>query len=251
MKEVISKSSLLEKFAKDLSNKTIPQHIGVIMDGNTRWAKKNNLAKEEGYKAGGKAVEKIINACLYFKIPTLTLYTFSTENWKRAKNEVDFLMGLLHEYSEKYLPIMRKKNVCFRLLGDLSILQTDIRKNLMDTVYKTRKKTGLNLCMAINYGGRNEITRAVNKIIQKQPLKNLNIKEAEFSSYLDTANLPDVDLIIRTSGEQRISNFLLWQSAYAEFYFCKTLWPDFGEAEFYNALIEFSKRNRTKGYAHT
>jgi undecaprenyl diphosphate synthase len=246
METATEKNHLLENFKKELVGKTLPQHIGIIMDGNTRWANKNNLAKEEGYKTGAKALEKIINSCLCFQIPTLTLYAFSTENWNRKKSEVDFLMSLLKEYSEKYLPVMEEKNIHFRLLGDLSALQVDVRENLLNTVSKTKEKSGLNLCMAINYGGRNEIVRAINKVIKE---KQTELTEEEFSNHLDTAGLPDVDLIIRTSGEQRISNFLLWQSAYAEFYFCKTLWPDFNEQEFYNALVDFSKRNRTKGYS--
>ncbi len=246
-------NSVLECFARVLSKEIIPQHIGIIMDGNTRWATKNNLSRQDGHKAGGKALERIINACLYFKISTLTLYVFSTENWQREKKEVDDLMELLQEYSKKYLPSIEKKDICFRFLGDFTLINKDIRENLQKTINNTKQKTGMTLCMAINYGGRDEIVRATEKIVQdnlKNKIKKTKITKKEFANYLDTAGLADVDLIIRTSGEQRISNFLLWQSAYAEFYFCKTLWPDFDEWEFFLALMDFARRNRTKGYYH-
>ena len=238
----------LEKLSKKLSSQSLPKHIGIIMDGNSRWAHKNGVSIEKGYQTGAKNLRKIISACTYFQIPTLSIYAFSTENWNRSKNEVAFLMSLLKEYSEKYLPQIEKENICFRLLGDFTVLPIDISNNLVKTVQHTKKKTGLNLCLAVNYGGRNEIVRAVNKIIKKKQKEP--IKENEFSQYLDTAGLSDVDLVIRTSGEQRISNFLLWQSAYAEFYFCTTLWPDFDEKEFFYALINFSQRTRTKGVSH-
>lgn len=243
-----NQNSLLEELSKKLPHQNMPKHIGVIMDGNSRWAVRNNASMEEGYQAGGKALEKIINACMYFQIPALSLYTFSTENWKRNQSEVDFLMSLLKEYSEEYLPLIEKKDICFRILGDFTVLPKAIKDNLIKTMQHTKKKKGFNLCLAINYGGRNEIIRAVNKILKEK--RKLFFQEKEFSQYLDTAGLPDVDLIIRTSGEQRISNFLLWQSAYAEFYFCKALWPDFNERELFRALINFSKRNRTKGNSH-
>ena len=235
---------LLEKLSKSLPQ-SLPHHIGIIMDGNTRWARKNNLSKEEGYQAGAKALEKIISACLFFKINTLTLYTFSTENRKRYKEEVDFLMGLLKKYTEKYLPTIKKKDARFYLLGNASFIHKDTRLKLLKIIEDTKKNTAFNLCLAINYGSRDEIVRAVNYLLANKIKK---VSEKSFSSYLDTAGLSDVDLIIRTSGEQRISNFLLWQSAYAEFYFCPTLWPDFDEKKLVDALISFSKRNRTKGY---
>ena len=239
-----------EKYLKEIPKNSRPNHIGIIMDGNSRWAKQKKLPKIKGHQAGGKAVEKVIDACLLFEIPVLTLYAFSTENWQRPENEVKYLMQLLQKYSKEYLPTIQKKEVCFKVLGDLSAIKPTLRANLLDIMEKTKHKKKMTLCLAINYGGRDEIIRASKQIAKDFTAKKLNLNnldEKKFSSYLDTANLAETDLIIRTSGEQRISNFLLWQSAYAEFHFTKTLWPDFKLRDLYLALLSFAQRKRTKG----
>ena len=227
-----------------------PCHIGVIMDGNGRWAEKKKLPQGQGHRAGGQAIEKIIDACLLFEIPVLTLYAFSTENWNRPQSEVTNLMQILREYIEKHASKVIEKDIRFRTLGDISVLDADIYKNLSIIEKKSKNKKKMTLCLAINYGGRDEIVRATKKILQDFKLGKIDtdkITESKLSCYLDTRSLPEVDLIIRTGDRYRISNFLLWQSAYAEFYFTKTLWPNFDFKEFHNALLDFSQRKRTKG----
>ncbi len=227
-----------------------PYHIGIIMDGNSRWAKQKSLPLVQGHREGGKVVEKIIDASVFFEIPVLTLYAFSTENWNRPQREIKNLMQILREYLKKHAPKVIEKNIRFRTLGDISILDEDIRENLSLIEKQSLNKTKMTLCLAINYGGRDEIVRATKKILQDFKLGKIDstkITESKLSCYLDTQSLPEVDLIIRTGDKQRISNFLLWQSAYAEFYFTKTLWPNFDFKEFHNALLNFSQRKRTKG----
>ena len=230
-----------------------PCHIGVIMDGNGRWAEKKKLPQGQGHRAGGQAIEKIIDACLLFEIPVLTLYAFSTENWNRPQSEVTNLMQILREYIEKHACKVIEKDIRFRTLGDISVLDADIYKNLSIIEKKSKNKKKMTLCLAINYGGRDEIVRATKKILQDFKLGKIDtdkITESKLSCYLDTRSLPEVDLIIRTGDRYRISNFLLWQSAYAEFYFTKTLWPNFDLKQMHIALLDFAERDRTKGKRH-
>ncbi len=230
-----------------------PCHIGVIMDGNGRWAEKKKLPQGQGHRAGGQAIEKIIDACLLFEIPVLTLYAFSTENWNRPQSEVTNLMQILREYIEKHASKVIEKDIRFRTLGDISVLDADIYKNLSIIEKKSKNKKKMTLCLAINYGGRDEIVRATKKILQDFKLGKITstqITESKLANYLDTYQLPEVDLIIRTGDKQRISNFLLWQCAYAELYFTKTLWPNFDLKQMHIALLDFAERDRTKGKRH-
>ena len=203
--------------------------------------------------AGGQAIEKIIDACLLFEIPVLTLYAFSTENWNRPQSEVTNLMQILREYIEKHASKVIEKDIRFRTLGDISVLDADIYKNLSIIEKKSKNKKKMTLCLAINYGGRDEIVRATKKILQDFKLGKITstqITESKLANYLDTYQLPEVDLIIRTGDKQRISNFLLWQCAYAELYFTKTLWPNFDLKQMHIALLDFAERDRTKGKRH-
>ena len=212
-----------------------------------------SLPLHQGHRAGGQAVEKIIDACILFEIPVLTLYAFSTENWNRPKSEVKNLMQILREYIEKHAHKLIEKDIKFRTLGNISVLDADIHKNLSIIEKKSKNKKKMTLCLAINYGGRDEIVRATKKILQDFKLEKITptqITENKLASYLDTHQLPEVDLIIRTGNKQRISNFLLWQSAYAEFYFTKTLWPNFDLKQMHIALLDFAERDRTKGQRH-
>ncbi len=224
----------------------LPQHVAVIMDGNGRWAKKRALPRSAGHRAGVERVRTIIRMSSDIGIRYLTLFAFSTENWKRPADEVGTLMKLLLEYLVKELAELHEKNVRIRTLGDLSKLPNDVIAEIDRAVETTKNNTGLTVNMAINYGARQEIVDAVKHIVgdKKSPEE---IDEVCISSYLSTAGEPDPDLLIRTSGEMRISNFLLFQLAYAEFYFTDTLWPDFDEAEYAKALGCFASRDRRFG----
>lgn len=230
--------------------KKIPVHIAIIMDGNGRWAKKRKLPRIFGHKEGAKSVRDITEACAEIGVSYLTLYAFSTENWKRPKNEINFLMKLLDEYLIKEEKTLIKNNIKLDTIGDISKLPENIQKRLSEVKNKTKKNKKLTLILALNYGSRYEITEAVKKIATK--VKNAKIKISQINETLISKNLytseyPDPDLLIRTSGEQRISNFLLWQIAYAELYISKVLWPDFRRKELYKAIIEYGKRERRYG----
>lgn len=224
----------------------LPVHVAVIMDGNGRWAKKRGLPRAVGHRAGVERVRTIVRMSSDIGIKYLTLYAFSTENWKRPSQEVGTLMGLLLEYLKKELAELHEKNVRIMTLGDLSKLPHDVTDEIERAKRTTKDNTGLTLNMAVNYGGRQEIVDAVKKAIAEG--KNAEeIDEEYVSSLLTTAGQPDPDLIIRTSGETRISNFLLFQLAYAEFYFPDTLWPDFDEVQYKKALDAFASRDRRFG----
>ncbi|WP_058485187.1 isoprenyl transferase [Defluviitalea phaphyphila] len=228
----------------------LPKHVAIIMDGNGRWAKKKNIPRNFGHKAGAKALQKILKAADDIGIKHLTVYAFSTENWTRPKEEISGLMNLLREYLKQYLKDMDKNNIKVDIIGDITKLDKDIQEQIEKIKIKTYNKTGLNLHIALNYGGHDEIIRAIKKIGQDLLDSKINIDEINkdvFATYLDTKDIPDPDLLIRTSGEQRISNFLLWQIAYSELYFCDKLWPDYNENDFYKAIYEFQKRNRRFG----
>lgn len=233
-------ASQLDKI--DLSK--LPRHIAVIMDGNGRWAKKRKLPRIFGHRAGIKSVRTTVETCAELKIQALTLYAFSTENWVRPKSEINALMALLKTYLRRELSNMMKNNIRLNTIGDTSRLPEAAQKELKKTIHITRNNKGLVLNLALNYGSRQEIVRAVNKIITGNIRK---VDENTISGYLDTKNLPDPDLVIRTSGEMRLSNFLLWQSAYTELHVTSVLWPDFSAKNLYEAIIDFQQRQRRYG----
>lgn len=223
----------------------IPKHIGIIMDGNGRWAKKRGLPRPIGHKNGATTTRNIIDATDRLGVKYLTLYVFSAENWARPPKEVKLLMKLLVEMIKKELKSLQERNVRVLALGDLSQLPKSARAELDDSINKTSTNTGLTLQLAISYGGRTEILRAAKKAAELGTLDS--ISEEDFSKLLYTTESPDPELIIRTGGDQRISNFLLWQSAYSELYFTDVLWPDFGEDGLKIAIDEFNNRERRFG----
>lgn len=228
----------------------VPNHVAIILDGNGRWAKKKRMPRNYGHTQGSKNVEKICEKAYKMGIQYLTVYAFSTENWKRPKEEVDALMKLLQTYLETSIKTSTKNNMCVRVIGDTSKLSEDIKRSIANLEEASKNNTGLKFQVAINYGSRNEILRAVKSMamdINENKTKIDDIDETAFEKYLDTKGVPDPDLLIRTSGEQRLSNFLLWQLAYAEFYFTDVLWPDFDEKELKKAVEFYSNRNRKFG----
>lgn len=228
------------------SQEALPAHIGIIMDGNGRWAKQRGQIRTAGHEEGLKRAKEIAKAASDLGIKYVTLYAFSTENWKRAKSEVGFLMNLIHTHLLKELKFYKENSIRVRLLGDITGLPAIIQKDILETEEDTKDFTGLTICLAINYGGRDEIVRSIKKMI-REGIPEQEITEGTVSSHFDFPELPDVDLLIRTGGEQRISNFLIWQASYAEFLFTKTLWPDYNKEEFYNNIAEFQKRTRRFG----
>lgn len=228
----------------------LPAHVAIIMDGNGRWAKKRFLPRVAGHRAGMGKVKTIIRMSSDIGIKYLTLYAFSTENWKRPKEEVGALMGLLIEYLTKELDEMHERNVIFRTLGDITMLPGAVVEVLENAKEKTKNNTGLTVNIALNYGSRTEIAQAVKKIAGEVGEGRLTVDEIDeklISDYLETAGQPDPDLMIRTSGEERLSNYLLYQLAYAEFYFTPVFWPDFGEEEYEKALLAYENRARRYG----
>jgi len=221
----------------------LPQHIAIIMDGNGRWAKEKGLKRTAGHEKGAKVVRNITIHCSNIGIKYLTLYAFSTENWDRPKLEVEFLMKLLERYFKSELPVYLENNVKFKAIGDISRFSKKLQDIIKDTEEKTAHCSGLTQILALNYGSRDEITRAVKKVVDN----NLEITEQNINNHLDTANIPDVDLLIRTSGEIRVSNYLLWQIAYAEMFFTQTYWPEFSPQELDDILDDFGKRERRFG----
>ncbi len=228
----------------------IPQHIAIIMDGNRRWARKMGKEVSEGHKAGADNLEKIARFCNKIGVKILTVYAFSTENWKRSESEVSALMLLLKNYLKKFAKNANKENIKIKVLGDIQRLDNGLKKSINDAIEKTKNNTGLIVNVALNYGGRDEITNAVKKIalkIQNKEITVEDINEKIISENLYTENQPDPDLLIRTSGEIRTSNFLPWQLVYSEFYFTDVYWPDFGEKDLMEAIHTFNKRNRKFG----
>lgn len=233
-----------------MSDKGIPQHVAVIMDGNGRWAEARGQNRIEGHKAGVKSVLEVVEAAGKLGVEYLTLYTFSTENWKRPLSEVSALMSILVESIKSYTPLLMDKNVRLQAIGDLSALSLPVRKILESIIKRTSPNTGLTVVLALNYGARNEILQAVKEISKKVSNGELSaesITEEVFSDNLYTAGIPDPELMIRTSGEFRLSNFLLWQLSYAELWVTDILWPDFGAKEFLQAIDDFSSRGRRYG----
>lgn len=221
----------------------IPSHIAIIMDGNGRWASERGLNRTAGHEEGAKTVRKITSYCAKIGVKYLTLYAFSTENWERPKLEVEFLMKLLDRYLKNELNVYLENNIRFKAIGDLSKFSKNLQKTITETELKTSNCTGLTQVLALNYGSKDEIIRAIKKLNDS----NLEVNEKNFESCLDTAGMGDVDILIRTSGEIRLSNYLLWQNAYAEMFFTQTYWPDFSESELDDILSDFNKRERRFG----
>jgi len=235
---------------KRIDKNNVPQHIAVIMDGNGRWAKKRGLRRENGHREGRKSVKKIIECCVELGIKNLTLYAFSTENWNRPKLEIDFLMQLLFLSLKDELKTLNKNNIKFETIGDLTRLPKKISNYLQKVKVETKKNSKLTLTLALSYGSRNEIVNVVRELsdkVKNNIISSKNIDETVINDHLYTRNLPDVDLLIRTSGEKRISNFLLWQIAYSELYFTKKLWPDFRKKDLYKAIVSYQNRERRFG----
>jgi undecaprenyl diphosphate synthase len=230
--------------------KKLPKHLAIIMDGNGRWAKQQGLLRALGHEKGTKSVKVTVETCARLGIENLTLYAFSTENWNRPKLEVDTLMKLLISSLKKELETLQKNNIRLNCIGNIELLPAKAKKELLAVIEKTKNNSRMTLTLALSYGAREELLNAVKKISDK--VKNNiisldSIDESIINQHLYTHNLPDVDLVIRTSGEHRISNFLLWQIAYAEFYFTDVLWPDFNEDDLYQAIVSYQKRERRFG----
>ncbi len=227
----------------------IPRHVAIILDGNGRWAQRRGMPRTFGHVQGAKEVEKCLEYAWHMGIKYLTMYAFSTENWKRPPDEVKMLMSLLEEYMRTSLRRSMKNNIRIRVIGDKSGLSQSIRESILNLEDKTKENTGLNYQIAINYGGRDEIRRAVNRLLEARRLSGdtSEVTEEELSSFLDTAGIPDPDLMIRTGGEERISNFLLWQLAYTELYYTDKPWPDFSKEELQKALEAYQNRKRNFG----
>jgi len=228
----------------------IPEHVALIMDGNGRWAKKRNLPRVMGHRAGIKTVRRVIEASLELGVKYLTLYTFSTENWKRPKKEVNALMSLLREYLIKELKQFNKEEVRLLAIGQLERLPQSVKEALDRAIDKTKDNSRLTLTLALSYGGRSEIVQASKKIAEDIKINKIRpnqINEELFSKYLYTHKIPDPDLLIRTSNELRLSNFLLWQISYTELYFCHKLWPDFTKRDFKRIVEDYKKRERRFG----
>nr|WP_132242029.1 isoprenyl transferase [Marinisporobacter balticus] len=235
---------------KKLDMTRLPKHIAIIMDGNGRWAKKRGLPRTAGHKAGVEALRDIIRTCSTLNIKYLTLYAFSTENWKRPKDEVSALMQLLVHYLKKEIIELHKNNVRIRTIGDISGLSQVARKEIDIAIELTKNNDGLGVNIALNYGARAEMIKAVKEMCQKVKNNEIaieNIDENEFEQCLYTKGIPDPDLVIRPSGEFRISNFLLWQIAYSEFWFSNIFWPDFNGECLMEAIIDYQKRDRRFG----
>lgn len=228
----------------------VPRHVAIILDGNGRWAKKKMLPRNAGHAAGSKNVEKICEAAWNMGIEYVTMYAFSTENWSRPQDEVDALMKLLHSYLKDCIKTSRKNNMQVRVIGDITRLEPQLQDKIRELEEVSARNTGLHFQVALNYGSRDEITRAVGRMaqdVQDKKLKPEDVTEEKISDYLDTRGIPDPDLMIRTSGEQRLSNYLLWQMAYAEFYFTDVLWPDFDKKELAKAVEFYQSRDRRYG----
>ena len=226
-----------------MSDLRLPEHIAMIMDGNGRWAKERGLKRTAGHKKGAEVVREITTYCAKIGIKYLTLYAFSTENWKRPKLEVEYLMKLLEKYLKEELEVYLENNIRFRAIGDLSKFSKSLQNRILKTQELTSSCTGLTQVLALNYGSKDEIIRAIKKLNEK----GLEVSEKNLESCLDTAGMGDVDVLIRTSGEVRLSNYLLWQNAYAEMFFTQTYWPDFTASELDDILSDFSKRERRFG----
>ena len=234
----------------EINKDKLPKHLAIIMDGNGRWAKQQGKLRAFGHENGTKSVRTTVEACAKLGIEYLTLYAFSTENWNRPKLEVEILMKLLISSLKKELKTLQENNIKLHAIGNLNSLPTSVKKELLEVIDKTKNNSKMTLSLALSYGSRDEIINAVKNISEKVKNNIISIDtidESIINQHLYTQNIPDVDLVIRTSGEHRISNFLLWQIAYAEFYFTEVLWPDFKEKELIKAIISYQNRERRFG----
>lgn len=227
----------------------VPNHIAIILDGNGRWAKKRGMPRSFGHVKGCENLEDICEVAKELGVKYLTVYAFSTENWKRSKEEVDGLMKLFRNYLKKCIKISQKNNMRVKVIGDITAFDSDIQESIEKLEDFSKDFTDLHFQIALNYGSRDEITRAVNRMLEDQKAGKLEtpVSEDTISGYLDTAGIPDPDLMIRTSGEQRLSNYLMWQHAYSEFYFTDTPWPKFNKAELVKAIEAYTSRDRRYG----
>ncbi|RWW92386.1 isoprenyl transferase [Flavobacterium cerinum] len=233
-----------------INTNNLPKHLAIIMDGNGRWAKKQGLIRALGHESGTKAVKQVVESCAKLGIENLTLYAFSTENWNRPKMEVDALMNILVSALKKELPTLINNSIRLNTIGNIEQLPSKARKKLLEVIEQTKDNKKMVLTLALSYGSREELINVVKRISEKIKTDQLtiaDISESTINEHLYTHDLPDVDLVIRTSGEQRISNFLLWQMAYAELYFTDVLWPDFREKDLHEAIISYQKRERRFG----
>lgn len=240
----------MSSFKEHIDLNNLPNHIAVIMDGNGRWAKKKGAMRIFGHKNAIQAVKEVTESCAELRIKYLTLYAFSTENWSRPKDEVDGLMELLVSTIKQEIKTLMDNQIRLHIIGDTSHLPADCQRNLAWAINETRNNTGLTLILALSYSGRWEILQAVKSLtadIENGKLKALEINERVFENYLQTSSIPDPELLIRTSGEMRVSNFLLWQIAYTEFYITSTLWPDFRKEHLYEAICSYQQRERRFG----
>ncbi len=234
----------------DNTDMKVPKHVAIILDGNGRWAKKRFLPRKAGHVAGSKTVEQICEDAWNLGVQYLTVYAFSTENWKRPQDEVDALMKLLRQYLKDCIKRSTKNNMCVKVLGDITPLDEDLKESIQELEEVSKNNTGLHFQVALNYGSRDEMIRAMRvmtKDVTEGKVTLDEITEERFGFYLDTKGIPDPDLLIRTSGEERLSNFLLWQLAYTEFYFTDVLWPDFDKNELERAIAYYNKRDRRFG----
>jgi undecaprenyl diphosphate synthase len=234
----------------DLNGYMIPRHIAIIMDGNGRWAKKRGLPRQAGHRQGAENLRPIVNACVEFGVKILTIYAFSTENWGRPESEIKALMRIFARVLDQEIDDLNEQGVCLHHLGDLSGIEPKLQEKVRRAIELTKNNDTLILNVAFNYGGRAEILHAT-KMMLEDGISPDDLDEDLFSSYLFTAGLPDPDVVIRTSGELRISNFLIWQAAYAEYYPTPALWPDFGREELYDAIVAFNQRERRFGLVTT
>ena len=245
---------MAKKAVVDMTNMKIPNHVAVILDGNGRWAKKRLMPRNYGHMQGAKTVEKICTEAWNMGIKYLTVYAFSTENWKRPAEEVEALMKLLTKYLDDFKKRSESEDMRLRVIGDKTGLDDEIRAKIAEIEEITKDNQGLNFTIAINYGSRDEMVRAMKKValdVKEGKVLPEDISEDMFENYLDTIGIPDPDLLIRTSGEQRLSNYLLWQLAYTEFYFTDVLWPDFSRKDLEDAVIAYNKRDRRFGKIST
>jgi undecaprenyl diphosphate synthase len=243
MNSKLEQKKLGQKLLKKINVNELPNHIAIIMDGNGRWAKMRNLPRTFGHRQGIKSVREVIEGCTELGIKILTLYAFSTENWQRPKTEIRFLMRLLYNYLKREAEELHKKNIKLTTIGDITKLPENVQSEIEHIKNVTKNNSGLILNLALNYGGRSEIIESIKKLVKSKK----EINEQNLSEFMYTSGLPDPDLLIRTSGELRISNFLLWQIAYTELYFTDVLWPDFRKEDLYKAIIDYQSRDRRFG----
>jgi undecaprenyl diphosphate synthase len=249
-KGYLKKGSREEHLLKQIDPERLPRHVAIIMDGNGRWALRRRKPRIMGHRAGAQSARIVVETAVRLDLPILTLYAFSVENWQRPQDEVKALMSLLREFVRKELVTLKKNNIRLRVIGRMEGLDRQIQHELRQAIAETAKNTGLLINMALNYGGRAELVDAFRGLYRECVEKRItpdDISEAMVAHHLYTADLPDPDLLIRTSGEMRISNFLLWQIAYSEIYITDTLWPDFRQADLFSAIIEYQKRERRYG----